>query len=145
MSAAKPMNTPAISASDSNSSVSCMSRLLPGVSPSPAYEGSVGRAYSAAQRHRSRNAAAADPWAGRGCAGFSTDERVRSRWGRSGTADLIVATARPQLVLREQPSLVRQHDCLDPVAQIELLEDVRDVRLDGGLADVELLPDLCVR
>lgn len=28
------------------------------------------------------------------------------------------------------PGLVRQHDCLDAVTEVELLEDVRDVRLD---------------
>jgi hypothetical protein len=31
------------------------------------------------------------------------------------------------------------------VAQLELLEDVRDVRLDGRVADVELAADLRVR
>jgi hypothetical protein len=31
---------------------------------------------------------------------------------------------------------------LDAVAEAELLEDVRDVRLDGCLADVKLLADL---
>jgi hypothetical protein len=44
----------------------------------------------------------------------------------------------------EQSRFVREHDGLDPVAQIELLEDVRDVRLDGRIADVELLADLGV-
>jgi hypothetical protein len=34
---------------------------------------------------------------------------------------------------------------LHAVAEIELLEDVCDVRLDGCLADVESLPDLGVR
>jgi hypothetical protein len=34
---------------------------------------------------------------------------------------------------------------LDAVAKVELLEDVRDVGLDGGVADVELLADLGVR
>ena len=48
-------------------------------------------------------------------------------------------------VLLEQSRFVREHDGLDPVAQIELLEDVRDVRLDGRIADVELLADLGVR
>jgi hypothetical protein len=33
---------------------------------------------------------------------------------------------------------------LHPVSQAELGEDVRDVRLDGGLADVELAADLRV-
>jgi hypothetical protein len=40
---------------------------------------------------------------------------------------------------------VRKHDCLDTVAQVELLEDVRDVCLDGRIADVELLRDLRIR
>ena len=40
---------------------------------------------------------------------------------------------------------MREHDCLDAVAEVELLEDVRDVRLDGRVADVELLADLGVR
>jgi hypothetical protein len=40
---------------------------------------------------------------------------------------------------------VGEHHRLDAVAQAELLEDVRDVGLDGRLADVELLPDLGVR
>ena len=48
-------------------------------------------------------------------------------------------------VLLEDPRLVREHDRLYAIAQVELLKDVRDVRLDGGLADVELVPDLCVR
>jgi hypothetical protein len=34
---------------------------------------------------------------------------------------------------------------LHAVAEVELLEDVRDVRLDGGVADVELLRYLRVR
>ena len=45
----------------------------------------------------------------------------------------------------EQPGLVGEHDGLDAVAQVELLEDVGDVRLDGRLADEQLLPDLGVR
>jgi hypothetical protein len=40
--------------------------------------------------------------------------------------------------------LVREDDRLYAIAQVELLEDVGDVRLDGGLADVELLGDLSV-
>ena len=42
------------------------------------------------------------------------------------------------------PGLVGEHDRLDAVAEVELLEDVRDVRLHGRLADEELLPDLGV-
>jgi hypothetical protein len=34
---------------------------------------------------------------------------------------------------------------LHAVAEIQLLKDVRDVRLDGGLSDVELVPDFGVR
>jgi hypothetical protein len=44
----------------------------------------------------------------------------------------------------EQSGLVGEHDRLNPVAEAELLEDVRDVRLHGRFADVELLADLCV-
>jgi RND superfamily putative drug exporter len=40
---------------------------------------------------------------------------------------------------------VCEHDRLDAVAQIELLEDVRDMRLHGRVADVELLADLGIR
>jgi hypothetical protein len=36
-------------------------------------------------------------------------------------------------------------DDLDPVAEVELLEEVGDVRLHRRLADVELLSDLRVR
>jgi hypothetical protein len=43
--------------------------------------------------------------------------------------------------LLEQPGLVYEHHRLDPVAQAELLQDVRDVRLYGRLVDVELAPD----
>ena len=39
----------------------------------------------------------------------------------------------------EEPGLVGEHDRLDAVAEVELLEDVRDVRLDGRVADEELL------
>jgi hypothetical protein len=45
----------------------------------------------------------------------------------------------------EQSRLVREDDCLGAVTQVELLKDVRDVRLDGRVADVELLRDLRVR
>jgi hypothetical protein len=37
----------------------------------------------------------------------------------------------------EEPGLVCEYDGLDAVAEAELLEDVRDVCLDGRLADVE--------
>src|SRR5919106_556906 len=54
----------------------------------------------------------------------------------------VVAAALP--VFREECVLVRQHDCLDAVAEVEFLEDVRDVGLDRGVTDVELLGDLAV-
>jgi len=63
--------------------------------------------------------------------------RKSARWA-------LVATAWPPRVRLEGPRLVGKHDCLDAVAEIELPEDVRDVCLDGGVADVELLRDLPV-
>ena len=58
---------------------------------------------------------------------------------------LLVAIAwRPRATVKE-PRLVREHDCLDAVTEVELLEDVRDVCLDGRVADVELSADLNVR
>jgi len=45
----------------------------------------------------------------------------------------------------DQTGLVGEHDELHPVAQRELQQDVGDVRLDGGVADDELLRDLGVR
>jgi hypothetical protein len=45
----------------------------------------------------------------------------------------------------EQPRLVSEHHCLDPVAQAELLQYVCDMRLYGRLADVELAADLRIR
>src|SRR6516165_717338 len=44
----------------------------------------------------------------------------------------------------EESGLVCQYDGLHAVAEAQLLEDVRDVCLDGRLADVELLTDLRV-
>ena len=58
---------------------------------------------------------------------------------------MLVAVAQRQWFRLEHPGLVGEHDRLHAVAQAELLEDVRDVRLDRRLADEELLPDLCVR
>ena len=46
--------------------------------------------------------------------------------------------------LPDEPGLVCEHDGLDAVAEAEFLEDVRDVCLDGRLADVELCADLRV-
>ena len=44
---------------------------------------------------------------------------------------------------RYEPGLVCEHDDLVPVTEAEFLEDMRDVGLDGRLADVEPA-DLCV-
>jgi hypothetical protein len=41
--------------------------------------------------------------------------------------------------------LVGEDDRLDAISEPELLEDVRDVGLDGRLADVQVLRDLSVR
>lgn len=49
-----------------------------------------------------------------------------------------------ELLRLEEAGLVRQDDRLHPVAEVKLLQDMGDVRLDGRLADVELLPDLRV-
>src|SRR5512132_546675 len=49
------------------------------------------------------------------------------------------------LVRLEEPGLIGEHDRLDTVTEVELLEDVRHVRLDRGLADVQLPRDLGVR
>jgi hypothetical protein len=44
----------------------------------------------------------------------------------------------------EEPSLVREHDCLDAVTEVELHQDVRDVGFHGGVTDVELAGNLRV-
>jgi hypothetical protein len=44
----------------------------------------------------------------------------------------------------KQARLMGEHDRLDAVSELELLEEVRDVCLDGRVADVELLADLSV-
>src|SRR3954469_17219037 len=44
----------------------------------------------------------------------------------------------------EDARLVREYDGLDAVAQVELLQDVGDVRLDRRVADVQLRADLGV-
>jgi hypothetical protein len=64
--------------------------------------------------------------------------------GETSSDFALVLTARRQVVLLEEPCLVGEHDRLYAVAEAELLKDVCDVRLDGGLADVELVPDLRV-
>src|SRR5215211_4103537 len=45
----------------------------------------------------------------------------------------------------EEAGLVREHDRLDPVSEVELHQDMGDVGLHGGVADEELPPDLGVR
>ena len=45
----------------------------------------------------------------------------------------------------DEPALVREHHSLGSVAQIELDEDVADVRLDGRAGEIEILGDLVVR
>src|SRR6266550_2500352 len=64
--------------------------------------------------------------------------------GRSASRALVEIAWRPRVSV-EESRLVREHYCLDAVAEVELLEDVRDVCLDGGVADVELSADLGVR
>jgi hypothetical protein len=62
-----------------------------------------------------------------------------------GTRDrLATLTAVDTVQRRREPGLVGQHDRLDAIAETELLEDVGDVGLDGGLADVQLFADLRV-
>ena len=67
----------------------------------------------------------------------STTARIRPAYVRA-------AIGRPS-ARRRQICLVSEHHGLDAVAEVELLEDVRDVCLDGRLADVELFRDLAVR
>src|SRR5437016_10305192 len=62
---------------------------------------------------------------------------------RSASRALVETAWRPRVSV-EESRLVREHDCLDAVAEVELLEDVGDVCLDGGVADVELSSDLGV-
>lgn len=50
----------------------------------------------------------------------------------------------PHLAI-EDSGLMCKHDRLHTVAKVELLEDVRDVRLDRRFADVELSADFTVR
>jgi hypothetical protein len=45
----------------------------------------------------------------------------------------------------EEPHLVREHDRLHAVSEVELHQDVRDMRLHRGVADEELVPNLGVR
>src|SRR5438552_6446649 len=62
---------------------------------------------------------------------------------RSASRALVASARRPRVSV-EESRLVREHDCLDAVAEVVLLEDVGDVCLDGGVADVELSSDLGV-
>src|SRR5918996_124942 len=78
---------------------------------------------------------------GRSIAEAASDVRRLSR----SLACAFVATACGWLISGEEARLVGEHDRLDAVAEIELLEDVRDVCFDGRVADVELLADLRVR
>src|SRR5436309_3277099 len=64
--------------------------------------------------------------------------------GRSASRALVASARRPHVSV-EESRLVREHDNLDAVAEVELLEDVGDVCLDGSVADVELSADLGVR
>src|SRR6187455_2094650 len=54
-------------------------------------------------------------------------------------------TGRAQCIRFEETSLVCEDDGLHAVAEPELLKDMSDVSLDGGLADEELVRDLRVR
>ena len=70
-------------------------------------------------------------------AGRGSRRRVR----RDSASRALVAASWSPRVRLEEPGLVREHDSLDGVTEVELLEDVGEVRLDGGVADVELLRD----
>src|SRR5688500_18383793 len=65
--------------------------------------------------------------------------------GSRSASRALIATAWPPGVRLEESCLVREHDCLHAVTELELLEYVRDVCLDGRVADVELSADLGVR
>ena len=72
-------------------------------------------------------------------------KRLPSSWAERGfTVDLTCAPSSRRGGVCEA-CLVGEDDCLDAVSEVELLEDVGDVRLDGGFADEELFADLCVR
>ena len=53
----------------------------------------------------------------------------RNVGGRSASRELVLIACRPGVSI-EKPGLVGEHDCLDAVTQVELLEDVRDVCVD---------------
>src|SRR5689334_12510672 len=71
--------------------------------------------------------------------------RAAQRSTRCSASGTLVAMAWRPPVSLDKPRLVREHHGLDAVAKVELLQDVRDVRLDGRVADVELTADLGVR
>ncbi len=62
---------------------------------------------------------------------------VRRRRGPSEPTAL--PPSRPRLPRLDEAGLVGEHDRLDAVAEIDLLQDVPDVRLHGRLAEKELL------
>jgi hypothetical protein len=78
------------------------------------------------------------PRSGTADCGSTPDYCPRGAAQRAGRSLLGVAS------VVEKPGLVREDDCLDAVAEVELLEDMGDVGLDGGVADVELSSDLGV-
>jgi hypothetical protein len=57
-------------------------------------------------------------------------------------ASLLHGLAERHGVGLEGAGLVREHDRLNAVAKVQLVKDVRDVRFDSGLADVQLAADL---
>jgi hypothetical protein len=69
--------------------------------------------------------------------------RLRQGASRSATRGLVAIACRFRVGCKEA-RLVGEHDRLYAVSEVELLEDVRDVRLDRRVADVELLADLRV-
>ena len=69
---------------------------------------------------------------------------ISDRRSGSGMPFRLACAVRSLRVRLEETGLVREHDRLHTVAEVELLEDVRDVRLHGPLADEELLADFRV-
>src|SRR6185312_7976044 len=93
---------------------------------------------------------AANRWAccrrstSRACSPGARRESLGSDYASRSATGGFVSTACRLRVGCEEVGLVGEHDRLDAVTQAQLLEDVRDVRLDRGVADVELLADLRV-
>ena len=56
----------------------------------------------------------------------------------------VPAASRSGLLRSDQPGLVGEDDCLDPVAEAELAEQAGDVAFDGGFADEQPLGELGV-